>query len=59
MLDANERRPVMAKLEKIIQDDAVISQDFWRSVFTSAHERVQGIYAQVALEHHYNKVWLA
>ena len=34
-------------------------QDFWRSVFTSATERVQGLFAQVALEHHYNKVWLA
>lgn len=59
ILDANERRPVMAKLEKILQDDAVISQDFWRSAFISANERVQGIYAHVALEHHYNKVWLA
>ncbi len=59
ILDANERRPVMAKLEKILQDDAVISQDFWRSAFMSANERVQGIYAHVALEHHYNKVWLA
>ena len=58
-LDAAERRPVMAKLQNILQDDAVISQDFWRSVFTSATERVQGLFAQVALEHHYNKVWLA
>ena len=58
-LDANDRRPVMAKLQKILQDDAVISQDFWRSVFTTATQRVQGLYAQVALEHHYNKVWLA
>ena len=57
--DADERRKVMARLEKIIQDDAIISQDFWRSVFSSAHERVQGFYTQVALEHQFNKVWLA
>ena len=56
--DVDERRKVVAKLEKIIQEDAIISQDFWRSVFTAAHERVHGIYAQVALEHHYNKVWI-
>ena len=58
-LDAGERRQVMAKLEAIIQDDAIISQDFWRSVFVAANKRVQGLYAQVALEHHYNQVWLA
>ena len=58
-LDAAERRPVIQKLEAILQDDAIISQDFWRSVHSSAHERVQGMFTQVALEHHYNKVWLA
>ena len=57
-LDADERRKVMAKLEAIVQDDAIISQDFWRSVFTAANKRVHGIYAQVALEHHYTKVWI-
>lgn len=57
-LDPVERSQDMAKLQKILQDDAVISQDFWRSVFTSCHESVKGIYAQVALEHHYNKVWI-
>ena len=57
-IDAAERRKSMAKLQGIIQDDAIISQDFWRSVFTAAHEKVHGIYAQVALEHHYAKVWM-
>ena len=57
-LDVEARRKVMAKLEGIIQDDAIISQDFWRSVFTAANKRVHGIYAQVALEHHYAKVWI-
>ena len=40
-------------------DDAVIAQTFWRSVFVSRTKRVKGIYAHVAFEHHYNKVWLA
>lgn len=59
ILDPGERRKVMAKLEKILQDDAIIVQPFWRSVFVAANKRVQGIYAHVALEHHYNKVWLS
>jgi len=58
ILDPNERRVVTRKLEQILQDDAIISQSFWRSVFVTAHKRVHGLYAQVALEHHYNGVWL-
>jgi peptide/nickel transport system substrate-binding protein len=58
ILDPNERRKVVAKLEAILQDDAIISQSLWRSVFSAAHKNVKGIYAQVALEHHYNQVWL-
>ncbi len=58
ILDPNERRKVMAKLQGILQDDAIIQQSLWRSVFVTAHKRVQGLYAQVALEHHYNQVWL-
>ena len=58
-LDPNERRKVMAKLETILQGDAAIAQTFWRSVFVAANKRVQGTFAQVALEHHYEKVWLA
>ncbi len=58
ILDPNERRKVTQKLEQILQDDAIISQSVWRSVFVTANKRVKGIYAQVALEHHYNQVWL-
>ncbi|WP_370152936.1 ABC transporter substrate-binding protein [Ferrovibrio sp.] len=58
-LDPNERRKDMEKLEKILQDDAVFVQSLWRSVFVAKSKRVRGLYAQVALEHHYNKVWLA
>ncbi len=59
ILDAMKRRAVMAKLEKILQDDAIISQSSWRSVFITANERVKNIYVQPAEEHHYNKVWLS
>lgn len=58
-LDPKARREDMAKLEKILQDDAVFVQALWRSVFVTANKRVRGVSAHVALEHHYNKVWLA
>ncbi len=57
-IDVNERIKVMAKLEKILQDDAVITQPFWRSVFVTTSDKVRGFAVQPSLEHHYNKVWL-
>ncbi len=59
ILDPNERRKVMAKLETILQDDAIVIQPFWRSEFICANRRVRDIYCHVASEHHFNKVWLA
>lgn len=58
ILDPNERRKAMSELEAILQEDSIISQSLWRSVFVTATKNVKGLYAQVALEHHYNNVWL-
>lgn len=58
ILDPKERSKVMAKLEKILQEDAIIVQPFWRSEFVTASNRVHGLYCHVASEGHYNKVWL-
>jgi peptide/nickel transport system substrate-binding protein len=58
LVDVAARRKVMAKIQGVLQDDAVIAQTFWRSIFVARTNRVKGLYAQVALEHHYNKVWL-
>jgi len=58
-LDNEERRKIMAKLEGMLQQASVIVQPLWRSVFVTASERVMGFEIHVALEHHYNKVWLA
>lgn len=58
ILDPNKRRVATRKLEEILQDDSIISQSVWRSIFVTANKRVQGLYAHVALEHHYNDVWL-
>ena len=58
-LDVNERRKKMAKVERILQGDAVISQTLWRSVFNATHERVKGYQAHPTFYHQFQKVWLA
>ena len=57
-LDADARRVHMAKLEKILQDDAVFVQPLWRSVFSAAYENVFGYELHPTLNHQFNKVWL-
>ncbi len=42
ILDVDKRREVMAKIEKIMQDDGPIVQPVWRSIFTFYDKRVQG-----------------
>ena len=58
-LDVEERRKQMAKVEKILQDDAVIAQPLWRSVFAAGTKRVQGYELHPTIYHQLNKVWLA
>ncbi|MFQ6021404.1 MAG: ABC transporter substrate-binding protein [Acidiferrobacterales bacterium] len=40
--DVDKRREVMAKLEKIMQEDGPIVQPFWRTVVTFMDKRVKG-----------------
>lgn len=58
-LGVEERRKQMAKVEKILQDDAVIAQPLWRSVFAAGTKRVQGYELHPTVYHQLNKVWLA
>lgn len=57
-LDINARRQHMAVVQKILQDDAVIAQPFWRSIFSATTRQVQGYAVHPALYHHFNGVWL-
>lgn len=57
--DPIRRQAVMGRLEKILQHEAVIVQPYWRNVFVTANKRVRGFQVSPALEHHFNKVWLA
>ncbi len=58
-LDVNERRKHMAGLQKILQDDAIIAQPLWRSIFASGSKRVRGYKLHPTNYHQLNKVWLA
>ncbi len=58
-LDVNERRKHMATLQRMLQDDAVIAQPFWRSVFAAGDKKVQDYRLHPTIYHQLNKVWLA
>jgi peptide/nickel transport system substrate-binding protein len=58
-LDVNARRQHMAAVQKILQDDAVIAQPFWRSIFSATTRQVQDYATHPSLYHHFNGVWLS
>ncbi|MBL6598990.1 MAG: ABC transporter substrate-binding protein [Alphaproteobacteria bacterium] len=57
-LDVNERKKKMAVCEKLIQDDAIIPQPFWRSVFKATNKKVKGFKTHPTLYHQFQDVWL-
>jgi peptide/nickel transport system substrate-binding protein len=57
-LDVNERKKKMAVCEKLIQDDAIIPQPFWRSVFKATNKKVKGFTTHPTLYHQFQDVWL-
>ncbi|MEQ8965342.1 MAG: ABC transporter substrate-binding protein [Azospirillaceae bacterium] len=58
-LDVEERREIMADLEAMLQDDSVIIQPYWRSVFTASGANVNGFSVHPAEEMQLNGVWLS
>jgi peptide/nickel transport system substrate-binding protein len=57
-LDVNERKKKMVLCEKLIQDDAIIPQPFWRSVFKATNKKVKGFKTHPTLYHQFQDVWL-
>jgi peptide/nickel transport system substrate-binding protein len=57
--DADARRTVMADLEKIMQDEGVLIQPYWRSIFRHHKENVKGAEMHPTFEHHHYKWWIA
>ncbi len=58
ILDVEERRKAMERVEKILQDDAIMVQPFFRAVFSAATEKVQGYETHPTRYHQWHKVWL-
>ena len=58
-LDVEKRRAKMEKVEKILQDDAVLIQPFFRSVFTATTENVVGFEMHPTRYYRFHKVSLA
>ncbi len=58
VLDPDERRKKMEKVQKILQDDAVMSQPVWMPRFTAASKRVRNFELHPTIYHQFHRVWL-
>jgi peptide/nickel transport system substrate-binding protein len=56
--DADKRRNVMAKIQKIMQDEGVIVQPYWRSIFRHHKDNVVGAEMHPTFEIHVAKLGL-
>lgn len=56
--DPGARRTIMADLEKTLRDSGIIIQPYWRSVYRTHREGVNGCDQHQALEQHLDKVWI-
>jgi peptide/nickel transport system substrate-binding protein len=57
--DADKRRVVMAKIEKIMQDEGVIIQPYWRSLYRHTREGLVGADMHITFEVHNYKLGFA
>lgn len=53
--NAEKRKAVMAKIETIMQEQAVMVQPYWRTVYRHMNARVKGADAHATFEHHHYK----
>lgn len=58
ILDPDERREAMEKVQQILQDDAVICQPIWAPRFTAVNKKVQNFPEHPTLYHQFHRVWL-
>ena len=56
--DADKRRTVMADIQKIMQDEGVVIQPYWRSLFRHMRPGVHGAEMHPTFEHHHYKWWV-
>ncbi|MCR4265050.1 ABC transporter substrate-binding protein [Nitratireductor sp. ZSWI3] len=56
--DVEERRDLMAKIERKLRDSGIIIQPYWRSVYRSFRPGVHGCEQHQALEQHFESAWI-
>ncbi len=56
--DADKRRGIMAKLQRILLDEGVVTQPYWRSLYNHCRENVKGMGMHPTFEIHMDKIWL-
>jgi len=56
--DADKRKVVMEKIEKILQDSGIIIQPYWRKLYNHSVAAVKNHGMHPTFEHDFGKVWL-
>lgn len=56
--DADARREVMKRLEEIMQEQGVMIQPYWRSIYRHFDPKVKGADMHATFEHHHYKWWI-
>ena len=56
--DVEARRAIMAELEQIMQDEGVMIQPYWRSVFRHMKDTIRGADMHPTFELHHYKWWI-
>ncbi len=57
-LDVAERKKKMEAVEKMLQDDAIMVQPFFRGVFSAVSSKVKNYKTHPTLYHQFNDVWI-
>lgn len=58
ILDVDERRKKMQKVQAILQRDAVMSQPVWVPKLTASNKNVKNMEIQPTLYHQFHRVWI-
>jgi peptide/nickel transport system substrate-binding protein len=58
ILDADKRREVMKVLEQSMQDNGVLIQPYWRSLYRNFDAKVMGAEMHPTFEHHHYQWWI-
>ena len=56
--DAGERSKLMERIEQIMQEQGVMVQSYWRSLYRNADAKVKGAEMHATFEHHQYKWWI-